>query len=280
MKKNVVITGAGSGLGRNLALEFVQRGYQVFGTATDHQQIEDLKLLTNGEATLIICDLTDDKQIANFATTINQATEGKVDVLVNNAGILTPGPLEVISNEAILKEFEINTFSVLKITNAFIPSLKIAKGKIVQISTISVDFPSPFNGLSAASKAATEALMTVYRAELAAFGIDVVIVAPGNMLTGGPAKTATAIARVRESFNAEQAKNYESSFNHFADRMNSGQAHGLDADEAAKQIVDISEQNPAPIRVAVGDDAKAILKYLKESSLEEQVAKRLKTIGG
>ncbi|MCW3162502.1 SDR family NAD(P)-dependent oxidoreductase [Chryseobacterium oryctis] len=278
MNKNVVITGAGSGLGRNMALEFVKRGYQVFGTATDDEQIKELQELSDGNVKLILCDLTKDEQILSFASKVNELSNGRVDVLVNNVGILTPGPLEIIKKNEIQKEFEVNTFSVLTVTNAFIPSLRATRGRIVQISTVSVDFPSPFNGLSAASKAATEALMTVYRAELAEFGIEVIIVAPGNMLTGGPAKTAAAIDKVRDSFTSEQAKNYEATFNKFAERMNSGQAQGLDADEAAKQIVDISEQNPAPIRVAVGEDAKGILKYIKESTLEEQAAKRLKTI--
>lgn len=278
MSKNIVITGAGSGLGENLALAYAQLGYQVFGTATKDEQIADLEKKSSGKVKLLLCDLSKTQEITDFASKIGEITSGKVDILVTNAGILTPGPLEVIKREELLREFEINTFSVFSMTNAMIPFLKSAKGRIVHISTVSVDFPSPFNGLSAASKAATEALMTVYRAELASFGIQVTIVSPGNMRTGGPAKTAAAIEKVSKSFNEEQSKNYKVAFQNFAERMNSGQSHGLDADAAAKQIIDISLQNPVPIRVPVGEDAKELLEYIKNSTLEQQAEKRLKTI--
>lgn len=278
MSKNIVITGAGSGLGENLALSYAQLGYQVYGTATKAEQITDLEQRSSGKVKLLLCDLSKTQEILDFASKIGEITNGKVDILVTNAGILTPEPLEVIKREELLREFEVNTFSVFSITNAMIPYLKSAKGRIVHISTVSVDFPSPFNGLSAASKAATEALMTVYRTELASFGIQVTIVAPGNMRTGGPAKTAAAIEKVSKSFNEEQSKNYKVAFKNFAERMNSGQSHGLDADAAAKQIIDISLQNPAPIRVPVGEDAKELLEYIKNSTLEQQAEKRLKTI--
>jgi NAD(P)-dependent dehydrogenase (short-subunit alcohol dehydrogenase family) len=280
MNRIVVITGAGSGLGRNLTLEFAQRGYKVFGTAASQAEIDDLNAATQGAAELTVCDITHPDEVLNLAATVGSVCQGRVDLLVSNAGILTPGPLEATTLTAVRREFEVNTFGVLSVVNAFLPSLRKAHGRIVQVSTMSVDFPSPFNGLSSASKAAAEVLMTVYRAELAASGVEVVSAVCGNMLTGGPAKTAAAIDRVRSSFTPDQRQTYADSFDRFANRMNTGQAHGLDAATAAAQIADLAERNPAPVREPIGEDAREMLRYVAATSLEEQFQRRVRSIEG
>src|SRR5580704_17980834 len=96
--------------------------------------------------------------------------------------------------------------------NAFLPTLRKARGRIVQISTWTASLPLPFNGPSGASKAAMEVLSTVYRAELQHLGIDVVIAVAGNMRTGGPAKTAAALARVADKMTVEQRALYGQTF--------------------------------------------------------------------
>ncbi|MEU2200631.1 SDR family NAD(P)-dependent oxidoreductase [Isoptericola sp. NPDC019482] len=255
-----VITGAGSGLGRNLAIELVRRGYAVFGTASSPEQIADVAEATDGRARLVACDITDERQVAELAATV--LADGGLDLLVSNAGTLTPGPLETVPLAAVQREFAVNTFGVLTVVNAFLPALRAAQGRILQVSTMSVDRPSPFNGLSAASKAAAEALMAVYRAELAGSGVDVVVAVPGNMRTGGPARTAAAIERARAAFTPEQEAVYGAAYDRFAERINAGQAAGLDADEAARQIADLAQQTPAPLREPVGDDAVALLRSL------------------
>src|SRR6202008_4654438 len=131
-----------------------------------------------------------------------------LDLLISNAGILTPGPLEVLPLDALQREFAVNVFGAFSVVNAFLPALRKARGRIVQISTWTASLPLPFNGPSGASKAAMEVLATVYRAELKRFGVDVVIAAAGNMKTGGPAKTAAALARVAESMTSEQSELY------------------------------------------------------------------------
>jgi NAD(P)-dependent dehydrogenase (short-subunit alcohol dehydrogenase family) len=273
-----MITGAGSGLGRNLAFELVRRGYQVFGTAASKAEIDDLAAATAGMARLTLCDITLPTEVLNMAAAVSGATDGKLDLLVSNAGILTPGPLETMTLTAVRREFEVNTFAVLTVINAFLPALREANGRVVQVSTMSVDFPSPFNGLSSASKAAAEAFMTVYKAELAASGVEVLTAVCGNMRTGGPAKTAAAIEHVRSSFTPGQREVYEDMFDRFAMRMNTGQAHGLDADLAAKQIADLAERHPAPTREPIGDDARTLMAYVRQTTAEEQFQRRLKSI--
>jgi NAD(P)-dependent dehydrogenase (short-subunit alcohol dehydrogenase family) len=94
---SVAITGAGSGLGRETAIRFADKGYRVFGTARMPQEIEDAREATQGAANLAICDITDEDAVRGWAKDTSDAPgDAGLDVLVSNAGILTPGPLEVL----------------------------------------------------------------------------------------------------------------------------------------------------------------------------------------
>src|SRR4029077_6386029 len=218
------VTGAGGGLGRDIALGLAAKHYRVFGTAMNPEEIADLQQASSGAVSLTRCDITDDDAVKQWARGVGSQTDGGLDLLINNTGLLTPVPLEVLSLEAIRREFDVNVFGSLSVINAFLPALRQARGRIVQISTWTAHVPLPFNGPSGASKAAIEVLATVYRAELKNFGVDVVIAAPGNMRTGGPAKTAAALTRVADSMTAEQRALYGQTFETFANTLNSMQS--------------------------------------------------------
>jgi NAD(P)-dependent dehydrogenase (short-subunit alcohol dehydrogenase family) len=95
--------------------------------------------------------------------------ESGLDVLISNAGILTPGPLEVLPVAAVGHEFEVNVFAGLAVINVFLPALRRARGRIVQIGAVTGRLPLPFNGPSSASKVALEAFADIYRTELRAW---------------------------------------------------------------------------------------------------------------
>jgi len=273
------VTGAGSGLGRDIALGLAAKQYRVFGTAMNADEVSALAQASGGAVTLARCDITDDDAVQAWARDVGSQTDGGLDLLINNAGILTPGPLEVLSLHAIRREFDVNVFGSLSVINAFLPALRQARGRIVQISTWTASMPMPFNGPSGASKAAVEVFATVYRAELKRFGVDVVVAVPGNMRTGGPAKTAAALKKVADDMTPEQRELYGQPFGSFANAMNSMQASGLDSVSAAKKVIELAEQVPAPSRGPVGDDAKEMLRVVREKSDAEQDALRLKLAG-
>jgi hypothetical protein len=106
----------------------------------------------------------------------------------------------------------------------------------------------------------------VYRAELKRFGIDVVVAVPGNMRTGGPAKTAAALQRVADDMTAEQRELYGDTFGSFANALNSMQNKGLDSVSAAAKVIALAEQMPAPSRGPVGADAEDVLRAVREKS--------------
>src|SRR5712672_3683973 len=230
---SAAITGAGGGLGRDIALGLAAKGYRVFGTAMAGAEIADLQQASGGKVVLSICDITDEKSVQSWARGVSDTLGAAgLDLLISNAGILTPGPIEVLPLAAIRREFEVNVFGAMSVMNAFLPALRKARGRIVQISTWTASLPLPFNGPSGASKAAFDAFAAVYRAELKSFGVDVVISAPGNMRTGGPAKTAAALSRVINEMTAEQREVYGQTFAAFADSLNSMQGSGLDSPSA------------------------------------------------
>src|SRR5579864_8532790 len=278
--RSAVVTGAGSGLGRDIALGLASKGYVVFGTALNAGEAQDLKEASGGRVSLAVCDITQERAVRAWAASVSDVQgDGGLSLLVNNAGILTPGPLEVLPLDAVRHEFEVNVFGALSVVNAFLPALRKARGRIVQISTWTASLPLPFNGPSGASKAAMEVFATVYRAELKRFGIDVVVLAAGSMRTGGPAKTAAALASTAERMTAQERDLYGQAFGTFAAKLNSMQDEGLASVDAAAHVIEMAEQNPAPRFAAVGRDAEEILRAVREQSDAEQDALRLQIVG-
>src|SRR5882762_10258843 len=235
---------------------------------------------SGGRVALSICDITDEKSVQSWARGVSDAVGAAgLDLLISNAGILTPGPLEVLPLAAVKREFEVNVFGAISVMNAFLSALREARGRIVQISTWTASLPLPFNGPSGASKAAMEVFATVYRAELKQFGIDVVVAPAGNMKTGGPEKTAAALARVADGMTPDQRGLYGKTFELFAAALNGMQNSGLDSASAARRVIDLAEQVPAPIRAPVGQDSEEILKLVREKSDAELDALRLQLAG-
>jgi len=277
---SAAITGAGGGLGRDIALGLAAKGYRVFGTGMASGEIADLQQASGGRVALSICDITDEKSVQSWARGVSDAVGAAgLDLLISNAGILTPGPIEVLPLAAIRREFDVNVFGAMSVINAFLPALRKARGRIVQISTWTASLPLPFNGPSGASKAAMEVFATVYRAELKRFGIDVVVAPAGNMKTGGPEKTAAALARVADGMTPDQRGLYGKTFELFAAALNGMQNSGLDSAAAARRVIDLAEQVPAPIRAPVGQDSEEILKLVREKSDAELDALRLQLAG-
>ena len=278
--QSAAITGAGGGLGRDIALGLAAKGYIVFGTAISAAEVQDLKEASGGRVSLTVCDITKEQAVKAWAAGVAEALGGGgLGLLINNAGILTPGPLEILPLDAIRHEFEVNVFGALSVMNAFLPALRTARGRIVQISTWTASLPLPFNGPSGASKAAMEVFATVYRAELKRFGIEVVVAPAGNMRTGGPAKTAAALARIAAGMTSQQRDLYGETFETFATALNGMQNSGLDSAAAARRVIELAEQTPAPSRAPVGADAEEMLRVVREKSDAEQDALRLQLVG-
>jgi short-subunit dehydrogenase len=178
MKKVVLITGASSGMGKTTAQLLLQKGYTVYGTARRVEKMNDLK---QAGANILQMDVSDEVSIVKGIDEIIQ-TEGKIDVLVNNAGFGSYGAIEEVPMADARYQLEVNVFGAMRLAQLVIPYMKKQKsGKIVNISSIGGKFAAPFGGWYHASKFALEALSDSLRMEVKQFGIDVIVIEPGGI---------------------------------------------------------------------------------------------------
>jgi short-subunit dehydrogenase len=188
--KNVVVTGASSGIGLAISELFLQKGFRVFGSVRKESDASHLKASLGEHFVPLIFDVKDNNAILKAADFVKKMvhTEG-VALLVNNAGVAITGPLQHIDIEEFTEQFNINVFGVQRVTQAFLPLLgatfnkEIPKGKIIQISSVSALISQPFVGPYCASKAALESYNDALRRELALFGIQVISIQPGPVKT-------------------------------------------------------------------------------------------------
>lgn len=281
-RRSSVVTGGGTGLGRELVLGLARRDYQVFGTAMSKAEADEVVGLACGRATMIVCDVTSRAAVIAFAARVSSVLlDDGLDVLISNAATITPGPLEVLSIDSIRHEFEVNVFGGLSMINALLPDLRRARarGRIIHIGSRAAMVPMPFNGPCGASKAAMDVFADVYRAELRTSGVDFVVAVPGGMRTSGLEAMRGQLAAVLESMDASQRSLYAVAFDRFTRRVQAAPETALDAADAAARVIELAEQRPAPIRVAIGIEAEqafATARSLSEVELDEQ---RLRSIG-
>jgi NAD(P)-dependent dehydrogenase (short-subunit alcohol dehydrogenase family) len=188
--KSVVITGVSTGIGYGAAAELCRLGYRVFGSVRSDDDAERLRRELGEAFTPLKLDVTDEAAIKAAAAQVKDALGGGgLFGLVNNAGISNPGPLSTLSPDIVRQHFEVNVIGALHMVQAFLPMLREAKstgprpGRIVNISSVSGRIAYPFMGPYAASKHALEALSDSLRRELMIYGVDVVVIQPGNVDT-------------------------------------------------------------------------------------------------
>ena len=180
MKKVAIITGASSGMGKSTALNLHNQGYKVYGMARRTEKMKDLEEKGIGVVPL---DLTKDESIVDAINAVLEK-EGRIDVLLNNAGYGSYGSVEEVPIEEAKRQFEVNIFGLARITQLVIPTMRKQKsGRIVNISSMGGKIYTPFGAWYHATKFALEGWSDCLRIELKGFGIDVVIVEPGGIQT-------------------------------------------------------------------------------------------------
>ncbi|MGD0452110.1 MAG: SDR family NAD(P)-dependent oxidoreductase [Solirubrobacteraceae bacterium] len=199
-----LITGASTGIGRATALRLAARGWTVLAGVRD--PVAGERLVAEADATAVSgspagpgspgrliplsLDVTDAAHLATAqelvdeqATHAGSSARGGLDALVNNAGIGIGGPLELISAEDLRRQFEVNVFAQVAVTQALLPALRRAGGRIVFVSSIGGRVAMPFTAPYAASKHAIEAFGDALRVELRSSGVRVALVEPGSVAT-------------------------------------------------------------------------------------------------
>lgn len=184
MKGLVLVTGASTGIGRECALHMDRLGYQVFAGVRRQVDGDALAKEASTNLTPILLDVADERSIAKAEGHIREdCSENGLVGLVNNAGIAVAGPLEFIPIPELRRQMEVNVIGQVAVTQAFLPLLRKAHGRIIFISSISGRVASPLLGPYAASKFALEALADALRRELYPWGLHVSVVEPGRIET-------------------------------------------------------------------------------------------------
>jgi NAD(P)-dependent dehydrogenase (short-subunit alcohol dehydrogenase family) len=205
----VLVTGASSGIGRACALTLAARGFRVFAGVRRFESARDLEALAPGRITPVRLDVGSDPDIALAAEQVRQATlDAGLAGLVNCAGEGLPGPLEHVSRPAMIHLFEVNVAGQLAAIQAFLPLLRKASGRIVNVGSTSGRIPGVFNGAYCASKFALDALTSVLRAELASSRVKVAMIEPGVVATPFWQKTAAAEANLAENLSVDGLRLY------------------------------------------------------------------------
>jgi NAD(P)-dependent dehydrogenase (short-subunit alcohol dehydrogenase family) len=185
MTKFICITGVSTGIGRALLDFFHQKGYHIIGSVRNHDSVTDLQSNYTERLTVLCFDVRDQEATQNaFSDIKNLLSQGHLELLINNAGIAMPGPLECLTEEQFEEQLDINLKSVRRITNLLLPYLKSGNpGRIINISSVSGILNTPFMGAYCISKHALESMTEIYRRELRMFGIKVVSILPGPIKT-------------------------------------------------------------------------------------------------
>lgn len=179
-KKVIMITGASSGMGKDCALELLKKGHLVYGLARRVEKMEDI-VQAGGKA--IAMDITDESQVKNAVDQVMNE-QGKVDVLINNAGFAIYGPVEEVPIDQARRQFEVNIFGLANLTQKIIPGMREKKsGTIINISSMGGKMYTPMGAWYHATKHALEGWSDCLRIELKPFGVDVVIIEPGGIAT-------------------------------------------------------------------------------------------------
>ncbi len=178
----VVVTGASKGIGRATALHLAGKGYHVFAGVRNPADGEALRRESPSHLTPLLLDITDEGQIAQAREQISNVTE-QLSGLVNNAGIAVPAPLEFLPIDELRHQLEVNVVGQLAVTQAFLPLLRNARGRIINITSVGGRIAGSTIGAYHASKFALEAMTDTLRQELHPWGIEVIAVEPGTIAT-------------------------------------------------------------------------------------------------
>jgi NAD(P)-dependent dehydrogenase (short-subunit alcohol dehydrogenase family) len=170
-----LITGANRGIGRATALRLAGKGWDVFATVRRPEDGEQLVAeAPAGRVQTLGLDVTDAGQVGALRASLPE----RLDAVVNNAGIVVPGPLESLKPDDVRQQLEVNVIGPIAVTNAVLGKLRSSRGRIVFVSSLSGRISTPMTGAYNASKFALEAIADAWRVELKPWGISVSLVEP------------------------------------------------------------------------------------------------------
>ena len=263
-QKVAIVTGSSSGIGLETALHLAKNGFKTYATMRNLGKSDKIKSQSeNLPIEIIQLDVTDDASVKHAINTIVQK-EGRIDVLVNNAGYALLGSVEDTSSEEVKAQFDTNVFGVYRTIREVLPTMRKQKsGRIITISSIAGFTGMPIMSSYAATKFAVEGLTESLRHEVSPFGIHACVIEPGAIKTGIMETTPYAKKSMENSAYAGQSQMLGKVFE---EMMKNHSSHPSVVAEAVLQAA--TSENPET-RYTAGEDAKMIQQARKTKSDKE-----------
>lgn len=273
MSKVIVITGASSGIGKSAALELLQGGHKVYACA---RRVEHMTDIVEFGASIHSVDVTKEDQVKTFIDHVIQE-EGRIDVLVNNAGFGLYGAVEDITIDQARYQYEVNVFGLAQVTKCALPSMrKQGAGRIVNIGSVGGKVYTPMGAWYHSTKYALEGWTDCLRLELKQFGIDVVLIEPGIIRTGFGSIMSTSI---QENSGQGAYKDMAKKMIGLADENYNAEGKGSDPIVVGKTIVKAALAERPKTRYVTGYMAKLALfgrKILSDRVMDRILLSQLK----
>ncbi|PHQ55690.1 MAG: short-chain dehydrogenase/reductase [Lutibacter sp.] len=239
MSKVVLITGGSSGIGKSVGEYLSEKGFIVYGTSRNADKIKEHPFK------LVSLDVNDTETISTAVSKIIKE-EGRLDILINNAGMGITGPIEETPTHEMRNVFNTNFFGAIDVMKAVLPQMRVQKsGLIINVTSIAGYMGLPFRGIYSATKGALEIVTEAIRLEVKNFGIKVTNVAPGDF--------ATNIASGRYHTPVFENSPYKETYQRNLDLMDAHVDSGSDPIEMAKEIYKIINTSNPRVHYRVGD---------------------------
>ena len=250
MGKVILVTGASSGIGLACANALQAKGHTVYGSSRDISRLKSVSFKP------IQLDVTDDASVKAAVDQIIKA-EGKIDVLVNNAGNGVTGPAYAMPVESAKQQFEVNFFGVIRVSSAVLPKMiEAKKGLVINISSLAGLFGLPYQALYSASKYAIEGYSQSLRMELRNTGVKITLINPGDF------KSDFTQNRAKVAFPIENEQ-LEKEYNTAVASMEKDESVGANPDVIGKKLCEIVDLSSPAHRYLVGAFGQTIAVTLK-----------------
>jgi NAD(P)-dependent dehydrogenase (short-subunit alcohol dehydrogenase family) len=276
----VLVTGASSGIGEACVRRLAALGFEVFAGVRKPADGERLTASIPGAVTPLRIDVTEQGSIADAARKIGEASGGRgLAGLVNNAGIAVPAPLEHQPIDDFRRQLEVNLVGQVAVTQAFIPALRTARGRIVNVSSIGGRVAVPLLGAYAASKFALEGLSDTLRRELRPWGIAVAVIEPGTIATPIWDKGIVSGDELSAQMGPEAQRDYGALIATVRAASERGAHDGLPPDAVAKDVAHALTAKKPRTRYLVGREAKSrglIARFLPDRVMDAAIARAMK----
>jgi len=279
--KSVLVTGSSTGIGRATALRLDRDGWRVFAGVRREEDAEALRAEAGERLTPVMLDVTDPGQIAAANDLIDGAVgEGGLEGLVNNAGVAILGPLETIPLDDFRRQLEVNLTAQVAVTQALLPAIRRARGRIVFVSSIGGRMALPFGGPYHAAKFGLEAVTDCLRQELRPWGIHVSAIEPGSIDTPIWERGEQIADEVSARAPATQEELYGATIERFRAAVRRTAERGIAPERVAATIAGALEARRPRTRYVVGTDARgqALLAGLLPDRVLDAVVRRMMRI--